>query len=109
MLIPYVVFGLLQQEPLQHYIKRYQLPLAEGRLITLPKRIVAFEIYLCTASCVLIHQRRHYIVRSMRLVRVLELQIERRWLIFRDPNQSQGKVLQANEFALLISLDLVER
>ena len=45
----------------------------------------------------------------MRLVRVLELQIERRWLIFQDPNQSQGKVLQANEFALLISLDLVEQ
>ena len=45
----------------------------------------------------------------MRLVRELELLIEQRWLIFQDPNQSQGKVLQVNEFVLLISLDLVEQ
>ena len=78
-------------------------------LINLLIQIVVFEIYPCIESYVLIHQRRHYIERSMQLARAQELQIVRRWLIFQDQDQSQGKVLQVNVFVLLISLDLVER
>ena len=78
-------------------------------LINQQKLIVVFEIYLCIVSYVLIHQRRHYIERSMRLVRVQELLIVRRSLTFQGQDQSQGKVLQVNVFVLLISLDLVER
>ena len=72
-------------------------------------QIVVFEIYLCIVSYVLIHQRRHYIERSMQLVHVQELLIVRRSLTFQGQDQSQGKVLQVNAFVLLISLDLVER
>ena len=78
-------------------------------LINLLILIVVFEIYPCIVSYVLIHQRRHYIEQSMQLVRVQELLIVRRWLIFQDQDQSQGKVLRVNVFVLLISLDLVER
>ena len=78
-------------------------------LINQQKLIVVFEIYLCIVSYVLIHQRRHYIERSMRLGHVQELLIVRRWLTFQGQDQSQGKVLQVNVFVLLISLDLVER
>ena len=109
MLIPYVVFGLLQQEPLRRYIKRYRLPLVEDMLINLQKQIVVFEIYLCIVSYVLIHQRRHYIEQSMQPARAQELLIVRKSLTFQDQDQSQGKVLQVNEFVLLISLDLVEQ
>ena len=78
-------------------------------LINQQKLIVVFEIYLCIVSYVLIHQRRHYIERSMQLVHVQELLIVRRSLTFQGQDQSQGKVLQVNVFVLLISLDLVER
>ena len=78
-------------------------------LINLLKQIVVFEIYPCIVSYVLIHQRRHYIERSMQLVRVQVLLIVRRSLTFQGQDQSQGKVLQVNVFVLLISLDLVER
>ena len=78
-------------------------------LINQQKLIVVFEIYLCIVSYVLIHQRRHYIERSMRLGHVQELLIVRRSLTFQGQDQSQGKVLQVNVFVLLISLDLVER
>ena len=78
-------------------------------LINQQKQIVVFEIYPCIVSYVLIHQRRHYIERSMRLGHVQELLIVRRLLTFQGQDQSQGKVLQVNVFVLLISLDLVER
>ena len=78
-------------------------------LINLLIQIVVFEIYLCIVSYVLIHQHRHYIERSMQLVRVQVLLIVRRSLTFQGQDQSQGKVLQVNAFVLLISLDLVER
>ena len=78
-------------------------------LINQQKQIVVFEIYLYIVSYVLTHQRRHYIEQSMRLEREQVLLIAQRSLIFQDQDQSQGKVLQVNEFALLISLDLVER
>ena len=78
-------------------------------LINQQKLIVVFEIYLCIVSYVLIHQRRHYIERSMRLGHVQELLIVRRSLTFQGQDQSQGKVLRENVFVLLIFLDLVER
>ena len=78
-------------------------------LINQQKQIVVFEIYLYIVSYVLTHQRRHYIEQSMLLGHVQELLIVRRWLTFQGQDQSQGKVLQVNEFALLISLDLAER
>ena len=78
-------------------------------LINQQKQIVVFEIYLYIVSYVLTHQRRHYIEQSMRLGHVQELLIVRKWLTFQGQDQSQGKVLLVNEFALLISLDLVER
>ena len=78
-------------------------------LINQQKQIVVFEIYLYIVSYVLTRQRRHYIEQSMRLEHVQELLIVRRWLTFQGQDQSQGKVLQVNVFALLISLDLAER